>query len=146
MCDNFDFYKYFDLVFIQFFVFVLCVDAAAWQAAVGVSVTKHHSTCAMIDDATQRQLVLNFQRIEAVASHAPNVTHTHSSSPSPMTKCHKYSTSNLFKYRIKSEWPMGCIVRGLRARQEQEEEELEEELMVGGANQAKVEMVFSVWD
>lgn len=66
MCDNFDFYKYFDLFF------VLCCSGAvavvgavagtfAVAAAVGVSVTKHHSTCAMIDDATQRQLVLNFQ-------------------------------------------------------------------------------------
>jgi len=60
VCDNFDFYKYFDLFF------VLCCSGAvagtfAVAAAVGVSVTKHHSTCAMIDDATQRQLVLNFQ-------------------------------------------------------------------------------------
>lgn len=82
----------------------LALPSPAWAA-----VTKHHSTCAMIDDAAQRSNL-----------YCPAVAHTHNSLPTPflprslpdpvsfsfsLTKCHKYSTSNLFKYRIKRRRP-----------------------------------------
>lgn len=71
LCDNFDFYKYFDLFFSVAALLLLSLSLAlpspAWAA-----VTKHHSTCAMIDDAAQRSNL-----------YCPAVAHTHNSLPTP---------------------------------------------------------------